>query len=228
MSDRAGKQMQVLVGVFLIYGTMLANAFPYRYARHMYSDTIFTICKIMILCMAVSCIAGDSSDGTPILFVVFVAYVNCFFVVVHSLFCFLKGKAADPQWDRDFAFQVLRMVQKMFMVPKQHAITELVPGMDSSSSRWSTKGNDAALNAKVVELEQSIQSIKTVLETKSANSSEDSKYVSNNFVPTAKKDTFLKFTANHEKMTADFRSKTIGDPQQKMEEQSRMINELLM
>lgn len=70
IADTGGKQMQILVGVFLFYGTMLANSFPYRFARHMYSDTAFTICKVMVLCMAVSCIAGDSTDGTPILFVV--------------------------------------------------------------------------------------------------------------------------------------------------------------
>lgn len=226
IADTGGKQMQILAGVFLFYGTMLANSFPYRFARHMYSDTAFTICKVMVLCMAVSCIAGDSTDGTPILFVVCVAYSNTCVVVVHSFFSFLKGKAADPQWDRDFAIAMLRMVQKMFRVPKQHSITELVPGLDSSSARWSTS-DIPALNAKVVELENSIQAIKTVLESKSANSNEDNTFVSTNFVPDPKKDTFSTFAANHEKMTVEFRNKTIGDPSQKMEEQSNIIQELL-
>lgn len=224
MSTMAAKQMQVLVGVFLIYGTMLANAFPYRFARHMYSDTIYTISKIMVLCMAVNCISGDGGDGMAILVVVGIAYLNCFFVVMHSLYCFLKGKAADPQWDRDTAYMFLGVVQKIFMIPKQHAITELVPGMDSSSARWSTA---AAVNTQIVALETATESLKECLKAKIASSSEDSKFVSTNFVPAEKRELFSQFIANQEEITVGLQNKTIGDPKKKMADQEVLIKNLL-
>merc|ERR1712224_601608 len=178
----------------------------------------------MVLCMAVTCISGDSGDGMAILVVVGIAYCNCFLVVIHSLYCFLRGKAADPQWDRDMAYKALGVVQKIFVIPKQHAITELVPGMDSSSARWSTA---AAVNTQIVALETATESIKECLKTKIANSSEDSNFVSTKFVPTDKKDLFSQFMANQEEMMAGLQNKTIGDAKNKLEEQSGLIKNLL-
>jgi len=196
--------------------------------RHFYSDVVLTLCKIMIPCMGVGLVSGTNQDATPIMVIVYVAYGNCALVVSHSMLAFLKGRASDPQYDKDIAKAVGKFVRNALHLPKQHPIHELVPGLDRETSGWSPeKASQGELDGRIEELQSSMESLKGYLQEKSTASVEDAQFISQKLVPQDKQDVFNRFTENHENLMSGVSQKSVVNPQDAMAEQSKLITELL-
>lgn len=234
MFDEAAKQMQVLVGVYLIYFTVICTSLPYRFLRHSMCDICFCFDKLVVCYMSSSFLDGNAADGLPILFLVFCVYVIFAGFFLSSVYFFFKGRAADPNYDRDILIAIRTRLLKGWL-PMQNDITDLVPGMDSNSARWSKANEGAnasagtqALNATVVDLETKNSVWKATLQRKNALAEQDCKLISEKIVPSKLSATFQSLVASQRAVVSNYENDEKGDLQSMMEEQSKLLKDLLV
>merc|ERR1712217_187944 len=226
-------QMQVLIGVYLIYFVTLTSARPYRFHRHTLTDTIFTFGKLSVVYMSCSFLEGDASDGLPVLFLVFCVYVLFALIFLSGVYFFFKGKAADPQYDAMILCNIRDKLVKGIL-PRQHNFLELVPGLDSNSARWShskeqqSSGNSQeSLNALVVDLESKCTIWKEKLDRKNDLAEKDCALISDKICPSKLVLCFRNLVESQEKVVQNYTTEDKGDLSEHMNNQSKYLKELL-
>jgi len=231
-------QMQMQIGVFLIYLTCLCTALPYRFLRHTYSDCIFCAGKLCVVYMSAPFLDREDKDSAPILFLIVLIFINFVLLFLSGVYFFLKGKAADPQYDAD---TLISIRDRLFtgLLPKQNPVYELVPGLDSSSVRWAVQNKDggnqqanAKLNAEVTNWQTKYDSINEQFEKKDAQAKADAKLIEEKIAPEPAKVTFRSLVQSQEAVVAEYqkqgKKESLGkDLEQMMKAQSGFLKELL-
>jgi len=222
--DKAAQQMQFLVGVYTVYLTILTSNMPYRFPRHSVSDIGFTWAKITVVLMSASFIAGDTSDGLPVLFVVFAVYVFFLFIFLSSLYLFFTKMAADPQRDYDMWYALGTMMGKYF-VPLQNPFSDLADDASPDQYPWKRSGAEVK-NALLAVAEQRQTLINSALAKKDEHHRMDAQIIAG-FVPQKHSATFAKLTDSQRDVAKLFESeKKTSETKRCMEEQQVFIRQL--
>jgi hypothetical protein len=228
--DEASKQMQVMIGVYLLYAVGLLYFAPYRFPRHHYSDASFTLGKLWICFMSPNYISAgpNSSDGALVLILCFVLYANFVFIFGSSVGSYGQGQAGNPSFDWEFVMGMKGAINSV--IPMQNPISDLVPGLyDTLSSEKedhesNVSGNKMQSDTKAQEQWMSL------LRQKEDLMERDVSFLLKNVVPPQLNSSLRTLIESHRSVRRGFvpnSSQNKENLREDIKKQATLINELL-
>jgi hypothetical protein len=248
--DEAGKQMQVLIGCYLVHFVVLCKNCPYRFLRHNFTEAVFSLSKLTIVFFGVTYTsftgeaqgeAGAETAQGIIYYILILCYAQFLFFTITGLvmYCGRNVKnTAHPTFDA-FTLMFVRDIVMKYMVPTQRPIGEIIPDL-TGDALISKKEEDKRQEEKAklvkstdsgeksaAQIQQEEHMWKIGIQRKNELIDQDCKFITDKITPGKMKAPFQSLIASQKGMVSHFVNNEKSMVKLKMEEQSGLIKELL-